>query len=206
MIQRMLAIWSLVALPFLNRAWTSESSRFMYCWSLAWRILSITLVCLLNPLWTLTIYELCGNVINILKRVREKSIRTGETVHEAGNKLWAGLYDTVAGNIQEAASHTSQKLHFWTKKTRVKFLICCLLAMLQMIIYCISQPLYENMKKNYITFDSSKDFHGGWDSKASAYNVGDLGSIPVSGRSPGEGIGNPLQYSCLENSMDGSAW
>ena len=44
MIQWMLAIWSLVPLPFLNPAWTSGSSRFMYCWSLAWRILSITLL------------------------------------------------------------------------------------------------------------------------------------------------------------------
>ena len=42
--------------------------------------------------------------------------------------------------------------------------------------------------------------------KASGYNVGDLGSIPGSGRSPGEGNGNPLQYSCLENPMDGGAW
>ena len=44
MIQRMLAIWSLVPLPFLNPAWTSGSSQFMYCWSLAWRILSIILL------------------------------------------------------------------------------------------------------------------------------------------------------------------
>ena len=44
MIQWMLAIWSLVPLPFLKPAWTSGSSRFMYCWSLAWRILSITLL------------------------------------------------------------------------------------------------------------------------------------------------------------------
>ena len=42
--------------------------------------------------------------------------------------------------------------------------------------------------------------------KASAYNVGDPGSIPGSGRSPGEGNGNPLQYSCLENPMDRGAW
>ena len=42
--------------------------------------------------------------------------------------------------------------------------------------------------------------------KASAYNVGDLGSIPGLGRSPGEGNGNPFQYSCLENPMDGGAW
>ena len=44
MIQGMLTIWSLVPLPFLNPSWTSGSSRFMYCWSLAWRILSITLL------------------------------------------------------------------------------------------------------------------------------------------------------------------
>ena len=42
--------------------------------------------------------------------------------------------------------------------------------------------------------------------KASACNVGDLGSIPGSGRSPGEGNGNPLQYSCLENPIDRGAW
>ena len=42
--------------------------------------------------------------------------------------------------------------------------------------------------------------------KCLAYNVGDLGSIPGSGRSPGEGKGNPLQYSCLENPMDRGAW
>ena len=44
MIQQMLATWSLVPLPFLNPAWTSGSSQFMYCWSLAWRILSIILL------------------------------------------------------------------------------------------------------------------------------------------------------------------
>ena len=42
--------------------------------------------------------------------------------------------------------------------------------------------------------------------KASASNVGDPGSIPGLGRSPGEGDGNPLQYSCLKNPMDGGAW
>ena len=48
-------------------------------------------------------------------------------------------------------------------------------------------------------------FPGASDSKASAYNMGDLGLIPGSGRSPGEGNGKPLQYSCLENPMDGGA-
>ena len=42
--------------------------------------------------------------------------------------------------------------------------------------------------------------------KESVCNTGDLGSIPESGRSPGEGNGNLFQYSCLENPMDGGAW
>ena len=49
-------------------------------------------------------------------------------------------------------------------------------------------------------------FPGGSVSQESACNAEDLGSIPGSGRSPGEGNGNPLQYSCLENSMDRGAW
>jgi len=52
----------------------------------------------------------------------------------------------------------------------------------------------------------SSDFPGGADGKASAYNAGDLGLIPGSGRSPGKGSGTPLQYSCLENPMDRGAW
>ena len=47
---------------------------------------------------------------------------------------------------------------------------------------------------------------GGSDGKESACSVGDLGSIPVSGRSPGEGNGNPLQHSCLEKPVDRGAW
>ena len=50
------------------------------------------------------------------------------------------------------------------------------------------------------------DCPGGSDGKASVYNVGDLGSIPGSGRFPGEGNGNPLQYSCLENPVNEGAW
>ena len=52
----------------------------------------------------------------------------------------------------------------------------------------------------------SQSFPGGSDGKASAYNAGDPGLIPVLGRFPGEGNGNPLQYSCLENLLDGGAW
>ena len=52
----------------------------------------------------------------------------------------------------------------------------------------------------------SGGFPGGSDDKESACSVGDLGSIPELGRSPGEGNGYPFQYSCLENSMDRGAW
>ena len=50
------------------------------------------------------------------------------------------------------------------------------------------------------------DFPGGLDGKPSAYNAGGPGSNPGSGRSSGEGNGNPFQYSCLENLMDRGAW
>ena len=50
------------------------------------------------------------------------------------------------------------------------------------------------------------DFPGGLDGKVSVYNAGDLGLIPGSGRSPGDGNGNPLLYSCLGNLRDRGAW
>ena len=76
--------------------------------------------------------------------------------------------------------------------------------------------LYLNLEKelNYLFRDWTVliyewyplGFPGGSDSKASAYNAGDPGSIPGLGRSSGEGNGNPLQYSCLENPMDRGTW
>ena len=50
-----------------------------------------------------------------------------------------------------------------------------------------------------------RDLPGGSDGKACVYSAGDMGSIPGLERSPGEGNGNPLQYSCLENPMDRGA-
>ena len=60
--------------------------------------------------------------------------------------------------------------------------------------------------KELFPLKSQKGFPGGSKVKASACNAGDLGLIPELGRSPGEGNGSPLQYSCLENPMDGGAW
>jgi len=53
---------------------------------------------------------------------------------------------------------------------------------------------------------SEWEFLGGSEGEASACGAGDQSLIPGSGRSPGEANGNPLQYSCLENPMDGGAW
>ena len=58
----------------------------------------------------------------------------------------------------------------------------------------------------FIILYRSMGFPGGSDGVQSACKVGDLGSIPGSGRPPGEGNGNALQYSCLENPMDRGAW
>ena len=68
------------------------------------------------------------------------------------------------------------------------------------LFFCFSYSAIESFCR------VKKGFPGGSDGKASAYNAGDLGSIPGSGRSPGEGNGNPLQYSCPENIMNGGAW
>ena len=62
-------------------------------------------------------------------------------------------------------------------------------------------PLEKGMATHSIM-----DLPGGLDSKVSTYNAGDLSLIPGLGRSPGEGTGNPFQYSCLENSLDRGAW
>ena len=62
------------------------------------------------------------------------------------------------------------------------------------------------MGRFYIYIGLFGDFPGSSAGKESACNAGDHGSTPGSGRSPGEGIGNSLQYSCLENPVDRGAW
>ena len=62
------------------------------------------------------------------------------------------------------------------------------------------------VRLSFMTFIILRGFIGGSDGKESACYAGDPGSTPGSGRSPGEGNGYPLQYSCLENPMDRGAW
>ena len=68
---------------------------------------------------------------------------------------------------------------------------------------CLS--ITENAILTLLLVDD-RGFPGGSEVKASAWNVGDPGSVPELGRFPGEENGNPLQYSCLENPMEGGTW
>ena len=92
----------------------------------------------------------------------------------------------------------------------------CCLSVAYILIY-IYKEYFSAIKKNEILLFvatwmdlncimPSEGFPGGSDSKESACNAGNLGLILESRRSPGERNGCPLQYSCLENSMDGGAW
>ena len=69
-----------------------------------------------------------------------------------------------------------------------------------------NQYVSKVSQKNKGILSNYQGLPGGSKVKASACNAGDLGLISGSGRSPGEGNGNPLQYSCLENPMDRGAW
>ena len=68
------------------------------------------------------------------------------------------------------------------------------------------EPIFNSSSTVYIALTLYLGFPGGSDSKESAWNVGDMGLIPGLGRSPEERNANPLQCSCLENSMDRGAW
>ena len=82
---------------------------------------------------------------------------------------------------------------------------CCYIQKLECVsLYFLLQGIF--LTQELSLHSPALDFPGGSDGKASAYNVGDPGSIPGWGRSPGEGNGNPLQYSCLENPVDSGAW
>ena len=69
-----------------------------------------------------------------------------------------------------------------------------------------TEQLTLGIEETFKCSELVNNFSGGSEGKVSACNVGDLGSIPGSGRSPGEVNGNPLQHSCLKNSMDREAW
>ena len=103
MIHQMLATWSLVPLPFLKPAWTSGSSRFMYCWSLAWRILSITLLNGHGFGWTPGVDDGQGGLVCCSSWVHKESDMTawlnwteGESIQlRSGRKLKIERYNEI---------------------------------------------------------------------------------------------------------------
>ena len=79
----------------------------------------------------------------------------------------------------------------------------CIVQSINMVHFLVNSSL---ISQSFVISFRVIGFPGSLDGKASAYNVGDPGSIPGSGRSLGEGNGNPLLYSCLENPVDRGAW
>ena len=106
---------------------------------------------------------------------------------------WATVYGTAKSQTQLSASAgTHPRTHTHTHHIT--------------IIYFIELLWELNETVKVVAYLINPDFPGGSDGKASVYNAGDQVLIPGTGRFPGEGNGNPLQYSCLENPMDGGAW
>ena len=95
---------------------------------------------------------------------------------------------------------------------RSSILLLFILLNITEVMFLSSAPLkiIQSMGLQRVRYDWAinilRGFPGTWDSKESACNAGDVGSIPGWGRSPGEGKGNQLQYSCLENSTDKYVW
>ena len=93
-------------------------------------------------------------------------------------------------------------LHMLDLHQQTEYDTFCLLSFL----LTLKQDLGRDIPCLPFNINCKNFFPGGSEVKTPACNVGDLGLIPGLGRSPGEGTGNPLQYSCLENPMDGEAW
>ena len=103
-----------------------------------------------------------------------------------------------------AQAQTGEKVHFG-KCRKLQFQVLSMEECLQDSLKSLVQK-HTPVGVCQLPLKPLWGFPGGSEGKASACNAGDPGSIPGSGRSPGEGNGNPLQYTCLENSMDGGAW
>ena len=104
--------------------------------------------------------------------------------------------EVPAVSFNVCLQHLAQWLIYNTY-SYISFCYCCL------INFCWYNKYFSNVSLE-VTFlvETSGGFPGGSDDNASVCNAGDPGSIPGLGRSPGEGNGSPLQYSCLENPMD----
>ena len=104
-------------------------------------------------------------------------------------------------NCAVMSALTSLALKPWTSPSALSFCICKIQITFLPRGGCEDQISEPNVPSNSKYLINVGGFPGGSDSRESTCNAGDPGSIPGSGRSPGGGNGNPLQYSCLENPM-----
>ena len=111
---------------------------------------------------------------------------------------------------QEKRAKRKGRKHTYKNKPKTikKMVIGTYIHIITLNVNGINAPTKRNRLAEWIQKQELNVWfiHGGSDGKESACNAGDLGLIPGLGRSPGEGNGNPFQYSCLKNSMDRGAW
>ena len=155
-------------------------------------------LCTWHQAWTITCAE--QMLTNATGYIRERWSR--EKHSERG--VWGGTTRPAS----MSSHHTSQTCIYGSLFTFENFPPQILVFWTLQHI-CNDQHMLESTSGFtylYILSPARLGFSPGSDGKESACNAGDLGLIPGSGRSPGEETGYPLQYSCLENSMDGGAW
>ena len=128
-----------------------------------------------------------------------------EMATHSSTLAWRIPWREEPGRLQSMAS---QRVSHWaTEHTHIILYLKCVSSRDQLyVLKILPDNLILWLVYLVYIFTSLLGFPGGAEVKASAWNAGDPGSIPGSGRSPREGNGTPLQYSCLENPMEGGAW
>ena len=125
------------------------------------------------------------------------------------------MINLCSENQTKSSIFRKLKLNFSMIKQRLKTVKCpSLFSSLKFTLFTtnsfffisVGAPTPQNSKNSQNIFRHSSGLPWWLSCKESAYNAGDVGLISETGRSPGEGNGNPLQYSCLENSMNRGAW
>ena len=119
MIQWILAIWALVPLPFLNPAWTSGSSWFMFCWSRAWRILSVTwLVCEMSTIVWQFEHALALPFLGM-------GMKAGLPIDASDRgRLWWRLSPTSVRAVSHCAQSLSRVRSWWPRGLQPTRLLC----------------------------------------------------------------------------------
>ena len=126
--------------------------------------------------------------IKICIETNENEIKTTKNVWDSVKSVIRGRFIAIQAYLKKEEKHQINNLTLHLKQLEKEK----------------NNPKVSRRKE--IIKTREEGFPGGSEVKASASNAGDPGLIPGLGRSPGEGNDNPLQYSCLENPMDGEAW